>query len=541
MSRIAPLKCETCGANVPLADGEATACRYCHSVVPIPATYQELRRDGEKAREARRAVESMLRTCLGRSVPPWAPQLYKWTVIPAAVLGVPLALGLTQGEYRWFVREWAVFGMMVPFLASLLPWLVLWAYTKPGLYMAALGVSLRPAPRRPDAEGFDCGECGAPLSVEPDALAATCDYCRADSWVSKTASGYDAKEEATRDAKNLAALVKSREFQSFDVRLLLTIYPVVMVLGCVGMWFLLPGRSLLPGNPCSERVGPTWCVVGDADGVVDLAATKKHLIAVRDNGDVLVTRDHDWKAVAEDYRGVAANTERALLVGAEGRVAWLRDKELSPIEAPTEADLNDAWLGSDGSAVVVGAKGLVLMLPAGGSEWQHHDLGTGNPMVAVFARNLTDVYAVGGITINHYDGQRWQATMLEGLPGLKDVVGSEDEMAVVAADLDDPSKAGRVFTNHRSKPSIWTPARDHKKRGYAAVALGDLENGVKGDELWIVGSEGLVYSVNRPKRDKPAPCEGPLSAVLVRSRRLFVAGRDGVFLLSPRVKSQSSL
>ena len=84
MSRIAPLKCETCGANVRLADGEATSCRYCHSVVPIPATYQELRRDGEKAREARRAVESMWRTDLGRSVPPSVPQLYQWTVIPAA-------------------------------------------------------------------------------------------------------------------------------------------------------------------------------------------------------------------------------------------------------------------------------------------------------------------------------------------------------------------------------------------------------------------------------------------------------------------------
>jgi hypothetical protein len=508
--------------------------------MPIPARYQELRRDGETAREARRAVETMLRSNLGRSVPLWAPRLYKWTVIPVAVLGTPLALALTQSEYLWSLRVWAMIGIMLPFLGSLLPWLVLWAYTKPEVYMAALGIRLRPAPRLPDAEGFDCGACGAPLSVEPDALAATCDYCGADSWVGKTPPGYDSKQEATREGQNLADLVRTRDFQSFDVSLLLKIYPAVIVLACVGMWFLLPGQPLWSGSSCSERVGPTWCFVGDADGVVDLAATQKHLIVVRENGEVLVTRNHHWKTVAKDYRGVAANSERALLVGARGRIAWLRDKELSPIEAPVEADLNDAWLGSDGSAIVAGAKGLVLMLAAGASEWQQHDLGTGNPMVAVFARNLTDVYVVGGITINHYDGQRWQATMLEGLPGLKDVVGNEDEMAVVTADLDDASKAGRVFTNHRNKPSIWVPSRQHEKRGYAALALGNIPRGVDGDELLIVGSEGLVTSVNRRQRNMPAPCEGPLSAVLVWKRELFVAGRDGVFLYSPRVKSQSS-
>jgi len=129
---------------------------------------------------------------------------------------------------------------LAPLLVLLLPVLVLSARSRPWVYLEALGASLGVAARRDADLNLLCAYCGAPLTVEPEAFAATCDYCLADSWIFRASGRDDPARDTERHRENLATLVATRQFATFDLRLLTFIYVPLVLAVLTAAWFALP-------------------------------------------------------------------------------------------------------------------------------------------------------------------------------------------------------------------------------------------------------------------------------------------------------------
>jgi DNA-directed RNA polymerase subunit RPC12/RpoP len=238
-----PLTCPQCGAGVPIVEQDAAVCHYCGAHFGIPERYRQRLRELQPVRTARVQAELQLRQMIDQALPRWLHWGYALTVIPSAVIGVPLALGLTQSSFHWFAREWVVVGGLAPTLVTLLPWLVLWAKSQPWLYLQAVGGQLRPGPMTPDGQ-VSCGSCGAVLRhSDPEALAVTCDYCGSDNWISEIGGIEPLPTQGRRHRANLTDLMRAQSFQRFDIRLLLYIYVPVVAVTLLLMWFMLPGRG----------------------------------------------------------------------------------------------------------------------------------------------------------------------------------------------------------------------------------------------------------------------------------------------------------
>jgi hypothetical protein len=513
---IAPLECVSCGAPVPLADGDVAVCRHCAARVPIPEAHQELRRKVEGARARRREIEQLLRR---RTVvaSPKLRRVYAWTVIPAAVIGVPVAFGFTQSEMNWFAREWVVLAGILPFMVTLLPWLVLWALGSPEAYLQALGLRLRPAPPPPGTRGFDCGVCGAPLEIEPNAYAATCDYCGSDSWVRDAPLSWGLDREVRRESANLADVYRAREFQSFDIRLLLVVYTIVTALACALLWLFLPGRATWTALRYTRSVGGEWMLVGRPGPVMDLAALGETIVAVGKDGRVMQRREREWKTVSDtgSYLGVGADDTRALVVGKHGKAAWLEGDDLKPADVGLDVDLFDAWV-SGSSAIVVGAEGRSAAFENG--QWKPLERANENDLVGVWGDGHGRAWAVGGVEVFERKDDAWSGQFLDGLPRPVAIAGAGDDVYVAALPMDENERGATLL---RLDAGQWQAiARGH--RDVTAVAAG-------ANELWGVGPRGYVFKwLGRPPEQR-APCEGDLRAAAMVGGSLVVGGDDGVF------------
>lgn len=520
---LVPPVCDACGAPVPLCDGELATCSRCGAQVPIDEAHRSLRRAAEAARARRREAEAALRQ-LQRRLPRWVPTLYNYVAIPAVVIAVPVGFALTQSEYGWFAREWVVLAGILPFMIMLLPALVMWARGNPGAYINALGVKLRPAPPRPDAVGVECGVCGAPLEVEIDAFAATCDYCGADSWVREQPGGHDHAGDEKREAANLADLMQVESFRAFDINLLLIVYPAVTAIVCGILFYFLPGRAEWDAMQYTRSVDYVWDLVRRPGPVVDLAVVGEDLIAVGQDGRVQICDVRDWKwdelddseALLGEVLGVGALGDRALLVGRGGAAAWLEDGELEPVDVGLSVDLHDAWVGADGSAAVVGAEGRSAIFD--GEWWWAPAPASGNELLAVWGRSGRELYAAGGISAWVLDGDTWVGDTFWDLPRVLDVSGDEQAVYVATAPLDGESESVWV-TIYARRADSWEMMTFYGTT-YAAVASAP-------DGVWAVGPAGFVE--REGELPIHAPGTGDLHAVVVWDGRLVVGGDDGVF------------
>ncbi len=512
---IAPLTCDQCGAPVPLADGDFARCRQCGASVRIPDAHKQLREEVKRTRDRRRETERLLRrhSLLGS---PILRKLYAFTVIPAAVIGVPLAFAFTEHTVHWYAREWVVLAGILPFMLTLFPWLVLWAFGSIGAYLGALGLKLRASPPPSGTTGFNCGVCGAPLEIEPKALAATCDYCGSDSWVRDAPGSWDLEGEQRREGKNLSDVVSASDFRSFDLKLLMVVYPTVTAICCGLLWHALPGRQELIALNYSESVGYDWDLVGHPGPVVDLAARGDDLVAVGKGGQVLEWSDGSWDTVAgsSGYLGVGSHGSRVLVVGKHGKAAWLEDGELRKVDVGLHMDLRDAWVSESG-AVVVGDHGKSAVLDHG--HWSQLKPPTGNDLVGVWGDGRGRVWAVGGLGVNELQGKKWKSDVLYGLPRVVAVAGNAGDVYIATLPLDDKQHGCTVL--HRD-PDGWQSltSTDHDMTALAAAP----------HDLGGVGPHGYVYRRARfpPKH---APCTGDLHAAVFVQGKLVVGGDDGVF------------
>jgi LSD1 subclass zinc finger protein len=204
---VAPLRCPTCSAPVPLGDGEVATCTSCGAQVPLPDAYRNMR-DAERGDRADRAAAEALYQKLGspsRALDAWAAftALAGGAVlaISVALISICGALIFLAGFALELILHWiapliridlidrfgggtvyVAFALGVVVFALFPLWLNGYLQTS-GEIRKTLQASL--AARPPERPGFPstCRMCGAALDVPPGALGVRCAYCRSDNLV----------------------------------------------------------------------------------------------------------------------------------------------------------------------------------------------------------------------------------------------------------------------------------------------------------------------------------------------------------------------
>ena len=175
--QLQPLRCGSCGAPVPLAEAEHVHCPHCGSEVALPPGYLEAMRLHRETAAARRAAEPVWQA-LAR---PRSGGLSALAMLLVVFLP-PLATLLANLVPYPPLSKMAIMAFVT--LPAVLPGAGLYIWT---LAVDATAVGLRnqlsakPPPRGGGSP--TCRNCGAPLEVEADAVAASCAYCGTDSLV----------------------------------------------------------------------------------------------------------------------------------------------------------------------------------------------------------------------------------------------------------------------------------------------------------------------------------------------------------------------
>ncbi len=212
------LSCASCGAPVALGDGDEAACASCGGRTQIPAEHRALRDASGWDAQTRRAAEAALHTFdappgLFMRVVAW---FAGWPFAAVFMLfGVPLfffdlvvAVKLSALLCRALGWPHQNIDVMPIDMLSVMMGVVLWLMTIVPAYLAAYGgrrVTARRhllaalAARPPTSPGGParCRGCGAPLTVEADALVARCLYCRAENAVRLTAGELASRQRST--------------------------------------------------------------------------------------------------------------------------------------------------------------------------------------------------------------------------------------------------------------------------------------------------------------------------------------------------------
>lgn len=168
-----PLRCDACGNPAPLVEQPVARCGACGGDVPVPADYLQAARLHQAAAAARAAAEPVFARLTRPSPASATAGLVLLAALPPVVtVAANLALPLEP--------QAALFGLLT--LPALLPGAGLWLWASAA---AATALPFREALAAAAPERLEgppgCRSCGAPLTVEPGALAATCLYCGTDS------------------------------------------------------------------------------------------------------------------------------------------------------------------------------------------------------------------------------------------------------------------------------------------------------------------------------------------------------------------------
>jgi hypothetical protein len=172
-----PIHCTGCGGAVPLLNQPRVICPYCGAGVVIPQDYLKAAqaRAGESA--ARQAMEPLWEK-LSRPVPRWLG-----TVGVLAVVFLPPALTLLAHLLTF--PPWSTLEILAKVaIPALVPGATMWLWAAAtGATTIAFQQTMAAAPAKDGRGPLCCRLCGAPLSIESEALSASCAYCGTDSVV----------------------------------------------------------------------------------------------------------------------------------------------------------------------------------------------------------------------------------------------------------------------------------------------------------------------------------------------------------------------
>ena len=242
------LRCERCGAAAPLRDTERTRCRHCGSKVRIPAEHRARHVELADARKARAAAEETWRR-LPRPLPLWIAAVVPWLI----AVGLPLYIALMVVGWvfwGWFptplhMLGWGIFTPVFAVIFFGIDAAVARAYSREHHAMNALRTE----------NGWNCRACGGPLAVEEDRLAATCDYCCADSVLTEAGPRWhaflkDARANAHASlARAARALAEARSNRRMTRIIVLAVLIPFWLFFC---WPLVYSGLFAPDSPSPQ-------------------------------------------------------------------------------------------------------------------------------------------------------------------------------------------------------------------------------------------------------------------------------------------------
>jgi DNA-directed RNA polymerase subunit RPC12/RpoP len=229
---VTPLLCSSCGAPVPLGDGDASDCTHCRARVEIPASYREMRAAARIAGDDHREAEQLyrelgtppnetvyrigggVRTVVGAMsiagtgfIRVWrvalvdlGPSLFSGgsdadgtalaifavialaplIVVCAMLYGIDYVMRAASPTANLLAADLVV-GAVLYVMIVVAGLRLLWQ--ERGAQRLRLQTELAAQPPAHPGGPSLCRECGAALTVSDDALGVRCDYCGADNLV----------------------------------------------------------------------------------------------------------------------------------------------------------------------------------------------------------------------------------------------------------------------------------------------------------------------------------------------------------------------
>lgn len=259
------LLCPSCGAALPIGDGDEACCHHCDAVHPLPDEYRALR---DAARSDARAVVAAERLYQRLTMPAGAiarrlssdalGAKMAAAVLPMALCGFTLwgtriHLWLSARLHRnlfqtvdWWTLFAAHLGAMLLVILPLFIWLTLGARyaAARSLLREALGALPPATPGGPSL----CRRCGAPLTVASGAFGAACLYCRAHNLLQPAEHHrWDARQLAIAGAMDDAAQLEAWERRTVRASMLQRSAVVLALLViAIGFYSLTWPRQLRP-------------------------------------------------------------------------------------------------------------------------------------------------------------------------------------------------------------------------------------------------------------------------------------------------------
>lgn len=195
LPHLAPLKCERCGAGVPL-HAEEMQCPRCDNRIPVPEDYAATVQLREKAgRQVARAVEAWRRANLFTI---WPIRWTLWLLAPVVLVIALIGSFNNIGNSLFAINTFEAFLALFALLGGLSFFIALWAYA---FYLNGTRKRLPVMPAVShvgEAELANCQLCGGGIEYKAGDLVTLCGYCGGETY----------RVQLTRRARQQAAQEK---------------------------------------------------------------------------------------------------------------------------------------------------------------------------------------------------------------------------------------------------------------------------------------------------------------------------------------------
>lgn len=218
LPHLAPLKCEQCGAGVPLKPTDMK-CPRCGTSIPVPTDYAATVRLRALASERmERAVAAWRRANLFTA---WPVRWTLWWIAPVWLAATIIGLFSNIGNSLFAITTSVSFLALFALIGGISLTLAFWTYA------AYLNGTRRRLPLIPvvgqkvgEAELTNCHLCGGGISYAAGDLAAVCGYCGGETYRVKLARRAHAvaaeeKEQATVSLYDAMTEIVARRQQAF--------------------------------------------------------------------------------------------------------------------------------------------------------------------------------------------------------------------------------------------------------------------------------------------------------------------------------------
>jgi predicted RNA-binding Zn-ribbon protein involved in translation (DUF1610 family) len=218
LPHLAPLKCEQCGAGVPLKPTDMK-CPRCETVIPVPEDYaRTVRLRAVVAERMERAVAAWRRANLFTA---WPVRWTLWWIAPVWMAATLMGLFSNIGNSLFATKTSVAFLALFALIGGISLTAAFWTYA------AYLNGTRQRLPLIPvtgqkvgEAEVTNCHLCGGGISYAAGDLAAVCGYCGGETYRVKLARRAHAvaaeeKEQATLSLYDAMAEIVTRRQQAF--------------------------------------------------------------------------------------------------------------------------------------------------------------------------------------------------------------------------------------------------------------------------------------------------------------------------------------